>query len=84
MLSSYSGLKVFKDAVKVENDKTGVYIVQNDGTAKFKEAEVLASDEGYAVVKEDNQKENALLLYDEVLITKNPVKDGDFVKYQGF
>ena len=84
VLSSYSGLKIFKDAVKVENDKTGVYIVQNDGTAKFKEAEVLASDEGYAVVKEDNQKENALLLYDEILITKNPVKDGDFVKYQGF
>ncbi len=81
VLNSYTGLKFFKDAVRVVNDKTGVFVLNNDGTAKFKEIEILSSDEGYTVAVEDNLKNNALLLYDEVVITSNPIQDGDVVKY---
>lgn len=80
VLNSYTGLKFFKDAVKIVNDKTGVYTVKNDSVAKFKEIEVLVTDKGYCVAKEDNTKQNALLLYDEVIMTRNSISDGDVVR----
>ncbi len=80
VLNSYEGLKFFKDAVRIADDKTGVYIIKNDSIAKFKEIEVLATDKGYCVAKEDNLNSNGLLLYDEVIITRNSIKDGDIVR----
>ena len=80
VLNSYEGLKFFKDAVRISGDKTGVYIIKNDSIAKFKEIEVLATDKGYCVAKEDNLNAGGLLLYDEVIITRNSIKDGDIVR----
>ena len=54
--------------------------MKNDGVAQFKEVEVLSTDGGYAVVREDNTKPDKLLLYDEVIITRDPIADGDVVK----
>lgn len=79
VLNEYTGLKFFKDAVKVDSEKTGVFVRNNNGLAHFKEIEILATDEGYVVVKEDNSKQNGLLLYDEVVITRNSIKNGDVV-----
>ena len=79
ILNSYTGLKFLKDAVKVKGNQTGVYVVQNDGTAAFKPVEVLATDSGYTVVKEDSELENSLKIYDEVIITDNTVKEGEMV-----
>lgn len=79
ILNSYTGLKFLKDAVKVKGNQTGVYVVQNDGTAAFKPIEVLATDSGYTVVKEDSALENSLKIYDEVIITDSTVKEGEMV-----
>lgn len=79
ILNEYTGLKFFKDAVKVYNEKTGVFVRTNNGVAKFKEIEILANDEGYVVAKEDNNKQGGLLLYDEVVITRNSIQNGDVV-----
>ena len=80
VLNEYEGLKFFKEAIKVNNEKTGVFVMKNDGVAQFKEVEVLSTDGGYAVVREDNTKPDKLLLYDEVIITRDPIADGDVVK----
>ena len=79
ILSSYSGLKFFKDAVKMEDNKTGVYVVKSDGTAQFKEIEVLASDDAYTVVKDKSDFSQPLKIYDEVIITDSPIQNGDVV-----
>lgn len=75
ILNSYSGLKFFKEAVKMQDKQTGVYVVQSDGTAKFKPVEVRASDDAYTVVKENGD----LKIYDEVIMTGSPIQDGDVV-----
>ena len=79
ILNEYTGLKFFKDAVKVENEKTGVFVRNNNGVAQFKEIEILATDEGYVVTKEDNNKQGGIMLYDEVVITRNHIKNGDVI-----
>lgn len=79
VLNEYEGLKFFKDAVKVNGEQTGVFVRNNNGVAQFKEIEILATDEGYVVAKEDNNKQGSLLLYDEVIITRNEIKNGDVV-----
>ena len=79
ILNEYTGLKFFKDAVKVHDEKTGVYVRTNNGVAKFKEIEILSTDGGYVVAKEDNNNQSGLLLYDEVIITRNSIENGDVI-----
>ncbi len=79
ILNSYTGLKFFKDAIKVKGNQTGVYVVENDGTATFKPVEVLATDSGYTVVKANSELENSLKIYDEVVITDGTIKEGEIV-----
>ena len=79
ILNSYSGLKFFKDAVKMEDKQTGVYVIKSDGTAQFKAIEVLASDDAYTVAKEKSDFSQSLKIYDEVIITDSPIQNGDVV-----
>jgi len=64
---TYEGFKIPIGALVYENGVTGVYVV-NGGEKKFKPIEVLYHNENYLIAKEDNQKENALLLYDNVAV----------------
>ena len=82
ILSTQTGLKFFKDAIKVVNEKTGVYIMKTDGVARFRNVNILATDDGYVVVKEETSEENSnrLLLYDEVIVTRNEISDGEIVR----
>ena len=78
--NQYEGFMVSeKCIVEVENQK-GVYIIK-EGIVKFVAAEVIATDNGYALIKNIENKENAIQVssgtikvYDEV------VKDTDKVK----
>jgi len=65
--ATYSGLYVPVEAIRVKDGKTGVY-VRTENTMKYKEIEVLYKDDESAIVKIDNTKSNALLLYDEIVI----------------
>ncbi len=64
------GLKIPIDAINVKDGKSGVY-VKTENTLRYKEIEILSKDEEYAIVKFDNTKANALLLYDEVVVNGN-------------
>lgn len=64
---SNTGLKVPLGAIRVKDGKSGVY-VKTENTVKYREIEVLTKDDKYAIVKFDNTKSNALLLYDEVIV----------------
>ncbi len=75
ILNSYNGLKFFKEAVKMQDKQPGVYVMQSDGTAKFKPVEVLASDDGYTVVRDGED----LKIYDEVIMTDTPIQDGSAI-----
>lgn len=64
---TYEGFKIPIGALVYKDGVTGVYVV-NGGEKTFKPIEVLYHNEHYLIAKEDNQKENALLLYDNVVV----------------
>lgn len=65
--NSYTGYKVPLEAVRVKDGKAGVY-VKTENTVRFREIEVLYKDDKNAIVKADNTRDGALLLYDEIII----------------
>jgi len=67
----YTGLKVSNKAIREVNGETGVYVLV-DTIVRFKKAEVVYSDDTHSIVRENNALDNALLLYDEVILS-----DGD-------
>lgn len=65
---TYEGFKLPTAALAYENGTTGVYVI--NGAAKvFKPCEVTFHNEEYMIIKEDNSREDALLLYDTVVIS---------------
>lgn len=77
---AYSGFKVPKSAVRILDDGTsGVYILK-DSVAFFRQIEILYSNDEYVIVKEDNKKRNALLLYDEVIVSGTGIEDGKILR----
>ena len=64
---SHRGLKIPLNAIRVKDGKSGVY-VKTENTVRYKEIEILCKDEKYAIVKFDNTRAGALLLYDEVIV----------------
>jgi len=77
---AYNGFKVPKAAVRVLDNGTSGVFVANDSIAKFKQIEILHNNDEFVIVKEDNQKKNALLLYDEVIVNGTNVEDGKVIK----
>jgi len=74
--ATYNGFKISKDAVRILEDGTqGVYILR-DGTAWFRNIDVLYNGESYIIAKEDNSKKSNILLYDEVILSEDELFDG--------
>lgn len=76
---SYKGYKVNKNAIRMLNGKTGVYI-NSGGIAKFKEAQILINGQDVAIIKEDSGNKNALSLYDKVITEGKNIYDGKLLK----
>lgn len=71
----YTGLKIPISAIQVINDKTGVYVAENS-YMRFKEINVLYKDGKTAIVEQNNNKDNYLLLYDKVITHSKEYSDG--------
>ncbi len=78
ILSRATGLKFLKDAIHVEDSVTGVYVV-DDSIAKFRQVEILGSDEKYVVVKSGITEYKSVALYDEIVV-KGDVENNKLVK----
>ena len=78
ILNRVSGLKFLKDAVHVEDSVTGVYVV-DDSIAKFRQVEILGSDDKYVVVKSGITEYKSVALYDEIVV-KGDVENNKIVK----
>lgn len=78
VFATYSGLRVPKDAVRVENSQTGVYILE--GTlAKWKPITILHDNGESYVVALDRSSTNNLWPGDELIINAKNLYDGKVV-----
>lgn len=78
VLEEYTGLKVPKDALRVdENNVTGVY-VRLANVVKFRAVDILYSTDEYIIADEPSGKKGYayLELYDEVYVSGKGLKDG--------
>ena len=73
---TYRGFKVSKDAIHVSKDGEYFVYINSEGIVKRREVDILYSDSYYAIVAENNSKSNYLLLYDEVIVSGNNIKEG--------
>lgn len=63
---TYAGIKVPQEALRIVDDKKGVYVLRGD-IARFVSVDIKYSDEYWVIVSE-NEQEGSLKLYDEVII----------------
>lgn len=64
----YEGYQIPLKAVHIKDGKEGVYI-QSGGATKFREITVLYKNDSFVIALSDNQKENNVLLYDEIILS---------------
>ncbi|MDR1101710.1 MAG: hypothetical protein LBL34_05090 [Clostridiales bacterium] len=79
ILDTFQGLKVQSSSIRVLNDITGVYIVK-DNKAVFRKVDLLYSDSDFAVIKNEQNSDNQLKLYDEVIIEGKNIEEGKNVR----
>ncbi len=78
IVNSYDGLKVSSDAIKVEDNKKGVY-VSNGSTMEFVPVTVLYTGNGYVVCKRGDPLKKELHIYDDVVVKGKDLYNGKSV-----
>lgn len=79
VLDSTEGIKIPRQAVRVVEGQTGVYISKHD-LAKFRTIKIIAQDEDYVVVSEGIEGTDNLMVYDEVIVKGNIKTDGQLIE----
>ena len=72
---TYSGLKVPISALRVDGETTGVF-VNLGGVARFREVNVLYSDDTMAIVEDQGNISGVLKLYDSVIVNGHNIENG--------
>lgn len=73
--AEYEGFKVPFEAVHVVDNKKGVYVLIAS-EVKFREVEVVYSDDEFVWIKYDSENSKALHLYDKIIIQGKDLQDG--------
>jgi len=76
--AEYSGLKVPRKALRVVDSVRGVYVLTGMQIA-FVPVEILYSNESYIICEKQNEAEEALKLYDMVVVKGKNLYDGKIV-----
>lgn len=80
VLRTYSGLRIPREALRVnEEEQTGVYC-QIDAQVKFKPVETIYETDSYYLVAYDSTNTKGLLLYDEVVVSAKGLEDRKIIK----
>lgn len=74
ILNTYSGIKIPKQALRILDNKEGVYILIGQ-IAKFKPIEILYEDKDNYVIRSDKTTYDSVLLQDEVIIKSKEIED---------
>ncbi len=80
VVKTYEGLKVPREALRVDDDgRNGVYCLI-DSQVKFKPVDVIFEKDSYYVSKYDSSDTKSLLLYDEIVVSAKNLENKKIVK----
>lgn len=74
-IASYEGIKVPASAVHVCDDKKGVYVLISS-QVKFRQADVIYSDDDYVLLSYDADNKNGIRIYDKIITQGKDLEDG--------
>ena len=75
---TYSGLKLPKKTLRVNEGQTGVYVVSGI-SLKFVTVNVIYNNDGYIICEQQTSNEDVLRLYDEVVVKGRRLYDGKII-----
>ncbi len=76
--NTYQGLALPISALRITDDKTGVYI-NPDGVARFREVDIIYKNDVTAIVRDTTGQAGKLKLYDSVIVNGTGIEDGKIV-----
>ncbi len=76
--NTYSGLKLSKKALRVQDGKTGVF-VRSGSMLKFVTVNVIQSTDEYIICEQQTSNDSVLRLYDDVVVKGKRLYDGKIV-----
>ena len=80
VVKTYSGLKVPREALRVNEDgQNGVYCLI-DSQVKFKPVDIIFEKDSYYISRYDSSDTSSLLLYDEIVISAKNLENKKIVK----
>ena len=79
IIDTYSGLKVPKSAVRMENDEMGVYVL-SDSVSRYKKIEPLFEGEDFYIVKQNVTGNDSLVADDDIITEAKDLDDKKVVK----
>lgn len=79
VVASYSGLKVPKSAVRMEDEKMGVYVLSNS-VASYKNIEPLFEGDSYYIVEQNVTGNDSLVINDDIIVEAKDVNDKKVMK----
>ena len=78
LFSQYRGIKIPKSAIRIVNGEMGVY-VKFSKLVQFKNIKPIYQDENYVVLPIDNDENNEVDLYDEIIVKGVNLYDGKYL-----
>ena len=73
--NKYEGIKIPSEALHVVNGKKGVYVLIAS-QIKFREVNIIYSDDDYVLTEYDESNTNSIHLYDKIITQGKDLKDG--------
>jgi len=76
--STYSGLRIPTKSLRVQEEKTGVYI-RSGMMVKFVEVKVIYRTDEYIICEQEISNDQVLRLYDDVVVKGKRLYDGKII-----
>ena len=78
--TTYSGLKVSREALCYEQSILGVYVLERDAIVRFKPISVIRNQGSYVLCEGIGEDSNCLKRFDEVILNGGNLEDGQKIK----
>ena len=81
----YSGFYVPAAAIRVKNDITGVYVINQNETVSFRAIDILLQEDDFVIAKNASRtpaesQYSPLKLYDNILVNPEVIKESELAK----
>lgn len=79
MMDDYVGIRIPTEAIRVEDDKVGVYVLNGGIEVDFKQIKQIISEEDYTLVVDTSDESGYISLYDTIIVEGKDLYDGKII-----